>query len=317
MSERISHNGFSIIKIGDVPLQEDRPKFIVDGLVAKSLTLLYGRPKHGKSTIAMALAIAVANGSDTFLGRKVNLNGPAKVAIIAGDPEDDSEYDRVIAGGVPPEGVHIYCFSRPPQAEHWQEAITELRHWGAQLVIIDNLQSFCRDVNDSRMVAYVLDRCDQLMRAGIAVVLVHHISEKTGPNGSSTTPMGHTSISAAARWKVRTYLPDTGPLKLTCEGNYGPMHEIILSRPDGKPRFDVLDTADAGKIADRRARRKVERDKAKLDKNAAIAAFWRQHCQGMTQRQAAEKIAAEFGGKAATHQPLISRVYSRVQADAA
>lgn len=318
MSQRIARNGFSIIKIGDEPLPEDRPKFIVDGIVAKSLTLLYGQPKHGKSTLAMALAVAVANGYETFLGRKVNLDGPVKVGIIAGDPEDDSEYDRVIAGTVPADdGVHVYCFARPPQPEHWQEALTELRHWGAQLVIIDNLQSFCRDVNESRMISPILDRCDQLMRTGVAVVLVHHVSEKSGPGGPSTTPMGHTSISAAARWKVRTYLPGNGPLKLTCEGNYGPMHEILLSRPDGTLRFDVLGAADAEQITERRAQRKAVRDKTKLDRNAAIAAFWRTNCHGMNYDEASAKIAAEFGGKASTHRSQISRVYSKIPADAA
>lgn len=285
--KRVQRDGFTTILVDDEPLEDDRPRFLVDGLVARSLTLLYGQPKHGKSTLAMAMAVAVANGAPEFLGRKVNLNGPAKVGIIAGDPEDDIEYVKALRGSVPPGMVMTYCPQRPPQPEHWASVLSEMKLWGVQLVIIDNLQAFCRDVNDSRLVAPMLDRCDQLTRAGIAVILVHHTSEKPSEHGPRTTPMGHTAISAAARWKVRTYLPDNGHLIVTCEGNYGGKHELRLSRPNGQPTFDVISTADTGELSDRYARRKAERDKATLNRNAEIAAYVD---AGNSQRQAAKNF---------------------------
>jgi hypothetical protein len=299
--KRIQRDGFTSILVDDEPLEDDKPRFLIDGLVARSLTLLYGQPKHGKSTLAMAIAIAVANGSPEFLGRKVNLDGPVKVGIIAGDPEDDIEYAKALRGNVPSGSVMTYCPQRPPQPEHWASVISEMKLWGVKLVIIDNLQAFCRDVNDSRLVAPMLDRCDQLTRAGIAVILVHHTSEKSTEHGPRTTPMGHTAISSAARWKVRAYLPDNGHLIVTCEGNYGGKHELRLSRPNGRPNFDVISTADTGELTDRYAKRKAARDKATLNRNGEIAAYV---AAGHTQRDAADKFKVS--------QPTVARACAAV-----
>jgi hypothetical protein len=45
------------------------PQFLVPGLIVEGLTLLAGRPKIGKSWLALACAVAVATGGE-FLGRK-------------------------------------------------------------------------------------------------------------------------------------------------------------------------------------------------------------------------------------------------------
>ena len=91
--------------------------------------------------------------------------------------------------------------------------------------------------------------------------------------------------------------------------------ELTLSEPTDTPRFDVLKSTPADELAARKGRQQQERDKATLDKNQAIAKFWREQCKGMTQRQAGEKIAAEFGGSAATHASQVSRVYAKIQPD--
>jgi hypothetical protein len=85
---------------------------------------------------------------------------------------------------------------------------------------------------------------------------------------------------------------------------------MLITEPTDMPRFEVLSATGSDELAERRRRR----SKAALDRNAQIAAYWRKECQGMTQRQAAAKIAAQFGGEAATHQPKISRVYSKINA---
>lgn len=59
----------------DLPL----PQFLVDGLLAEGLTVLGGKPKHGKSWLALLLAWAVA-GARPIDGRSVR---PAEVLYLA------------------------------------------------------------------------------------------------------------------------------------------------------------------------------------------------------------------------------------------
>lgn len=286
--KRVQRDGFTVISVDDEPLPEERPRFLIDGMVARSLTLLYGQPKHGKSTMAQALAIAVSNGHSEFLGRKVNVDEPTKVAVIAGDPEDDIEYANALRGRVPEGMVMAYCPQRPPTAEHWQNALSEIRLWGAKLVIIDNLQAFVSDVNESKWVAQMLDRCDQLARSGIAVILLHHASEKSDGHGPRTTPLGVNSISSRSRWKVRLHLPPTGPLKVHCEGNGAAEHEMELTRPNGHPSFELMGTKDSGTIIAEKEQRRRQRSKEWMDENQRI---WAVMDQGKSYRQ----VAAEMG----------------------
>jgi AAA domain-containing protein len=298
MSRKIHEQGYSYIEIDDKPLEDERPPFLVDGIVASTLTLLYGAPKSGKSTLAAALAVSVANGTE-FLGRPVNAIGTNRVAIVTGDPGDDDHYTRMIHRDVPAGSVRPYAFSRPPMPEIWAKVCYEIQRDQTELCIIDNLVAFVPgDVNDHRPVRVFHDQAiDQLTRDGIAVVLIHHTSEKRGDHGYSKTPMGNTAISAAARWKWRVETPDiVGPSRLTFEGNYGPTHEMHVTRPAGAAHFDVLEVVEPDELAQRRR----NRQRATLDQRAAIGTFIATECQGLTQVDAASKVAQHFGLNPAT-----------------
>lgn len=303
MSVKIHEQGYSYIVIDDKPLEDARPPFLVDGIVASTLTLLYGAPKTGKSTIAAALSVAIANGTP-FLNQPVNASG--KVAIITGDPGDDDYYASMFYGKVPSGTVRPYAFSRPPMQETWAKVCYEIQREQVTLVIIDNLVAFVPgDVNDHRPVRIFHDTAiDPLVRAGIAVVLIHHTSEKRGEHGVSKTPMGNTAISAAARWKVRVETPDVaGPTKLVLEGNYGPTHELIVTRPDGTANFEVIDAVEAGELA----RWKMERNAGTVARRAEYREYVLAECQGLNQTKTAEKLAEKYGGTKGTHTVMLSK----------
>jgi AAA domain len=305
MSRRIHKEGYSYIEIDGNPLEDERPPFLVEGIVSSTLTLLYGAPKSGKSTLAAALAVAVANGG-TYLEKPAPRG---KVAIVTGDPSDDDQYYRYAYGRVPDGAVTPYAFSRPPMAETWGKVCYEIERNGTNLAIIDNLTAFAPggDVSDQRSFRTFYDGViDQLTRNGIAVVLIHHTSEKRGEHGGySRTPMGHTAISAAARWKWRIETPDvTGPSRLTFEGNYGPKYEMLVTRPGGVADFDVIEVTQPDELAARRR----NRQRATMDRNAEIARWVVDNCQGVTSNtEAGRRVAGQYGGSEGTHRVMLGK----------
>lgn len=253
--------------------------------------------------MAAALAVAVANGTP-FLSRPVNATG--SVAIITGDPGDDDYYASMLYGRVETGSVRSYAFSRPPMPETWAKVCYEIERNATRLVVIDNLVSFVPgDVNDHRPVRMFHDTAiDPLTRAGISVVLIHHTSEKRGEHGTPKIPMGNTAISAAARWKWRVELPDiAGPATLTFEGNYGPVHEMIVTRPEGKPIFDVIDVIKPDELV----KRTIDRRADTQAKRAEIRQFILGECISLNGKETAEAIAEKFGGSVRTHAAQISR----------
>lgn len=99
MSNRVQ--AFTFTK--DAILPKVPPPFLVDGVLHRSQTILFGQTNCGKSMIACSLAVSVASGQN-WCGRTVSSSGP--VAIVSGDPDGLYEtYDRLdkvrddIAGG--------------------------------------------------------------------------------------------------------------------------------------------------------------------------------------------------------------------------
>jgi RecA-family ATPase len=63
-------------------LDQEPPPFLIDGVLHRSVTLLYGQTKSGKSTLAASMAVALAGGHGDWLGRPIapdGTQGPGKV----------------------------------------------------------------------------------------------------------------------------------------------------------------------------------------------------------------------------------------------
>ena len=103
-------------------LEDDPPPFLVEGIVHSTMTLIYGQTLAGKSTLAGALAVTLANGESEFLGHGVNADGPLTVGIISGDPGGAAEYRRRIHAYVKPDAeLYVDSPDRPAQPETWHE----------------------------------------------------------------------------------------------------------------------------------------------------------------------------------------------------
>lgn len=299
----------------DAMLPKVPPPFLVDGILHRSQTIIYGQTNAGKSMAGLSLAVSVASGRDWY-GRTVASSGP--VAIVSGDPDGKYEnYDRLdkVRDELGDGKIRIILPQRPMARETWFEI--EQQTEGCSLMILDNLTQFVPgSLNDDNAVKLVYEQLQALSRNDIAVCVLAHTSDKKNEHGySSDIPLGSTIIRTVPRWFV--YMKRArGALSLSMSGNGGRPWEMTLTEPSDTPRFEVIDTVSADELAERRQRGQRQRDTATLDRNRAIAKFWRENCQGkMTNREAGEKIAAEFGGKASTHASQISRVYAKIQPD--
>ena len=129
------------------------------------------------------------------------------------------------------------------------------------------------------------------------MTLLAHSSEKWGERGPSKLPMGSSQIRFGPRWWCYVGRAK-GDMVAEFDGNEGTPYQMRLSEPDGKPSFEVRgDVIDLGA---KRRERGQRRDQ--------IVRFVAEHrSEVTTQRELADMIEAEFGGKASTHKVNLSR----------
>jgi hypothetical protein len=299
----------------DTPMPEGPPPFLVEGVLHRSQTILYGQTCAGKSMLAVSLAVAVASGQTSWLGQAIASGG--RVAIVSGDPDGKYEtlerLDKVRADlGV--GQVRLIMPERPMAQESWFEIAGATE--GCRLMFLDNLTQFVPgSLNDDNAVKLVYEQLQMLARRGMAICTLAHTSEKKNENGfASDVPLGSTIIRTVPRWFV--YVRRTqGSLVAAFAGNGERPWELRLSEPTDTPRFEVLSSSTADELASRRAAKAQERDRAKLNKNAQMAAWWRDNCQGMSDVKAGQMLADEFGGTAGTHRVNIGRLYRNLPAE--
>lgn len=279
----------------DAYLPKVPPPFLVDGVLHRSQTIIFGQTNAGKSMLATSLAVSVASGRD-WCGRTVHDSGP--VAIISGDPDGLYEtYERLdkvrddIGGGE----IHIHLPERPLAKETWFQLRQETE--GCKLMILDNLTQFVPGtLSDDLAVKLVYEQLEALSREhGMAVCVLAHTSDKKNEHGySPNIPSGSFVIRSVPRWFA--YLKRAnGALTVSMSGNSGGRPwELTLSEPADTPRFDVIRETPPDELAERRGQRRQQRDKETLDQNARIKAWLDDH-PGLPQRQAAEQMTGELG----------------------
>ena len=199
---------------------EERPPFLVEGIIHRSMTLIIGKPEGGKSTLARTIVAGLANGDKEILG-KPNLAGVLKAAIIAADPDSAQEYSEqfrtLLDDGVT---VPVHCPDLPVAAATWEEMHSLSARNAYQLIVVDNLWQFLPggDLDNPAAIQEMYHQLRWFDNHHIAVVLLAHSTVKKVRGASA---LGHTTIHAGPRW--------------TCEviGRKSPVRTLDFS---GNPR---------------------------------------------------------------------------------
>jgi hypothetical protein len=186
------HQGPQFIRASDLAAQPQQEiEWIVDGMIPYGGTaLLVSKPKVGKSTTALTLALQVARGED-FLGRKTR-KGPVLYAGLEGSERE--LHKRLAAMGVSDEDdLFVFVGRAPDDALAWiREAVEQHK---PVVIIIDTLQRFARlkDLNDYAAVSNATDPLIELAReSGAALVYLHHAGK------SERTDVGDTVLGSTA-----------------------------------------------------------------------------------------------------------------------
>ena len=220
-------------------LLETKPEdanYCVDGLLpTNGLSILAGKPRAGKTTLARQLAVAVAQGTQ-FLGRTVQQGSVLYLAI----EEKQSEVTRHLQqlGISPADPIFVHC-GAVPKNECLEMLIASLKQTnGVALVIIDPLFRFVgvKDSNDYVQVNNTLERLMEVARnCRVHILTVHHMKKKVTED-SIDGALGSTAIVAGCDTFIALHVDGKGIRSILTRQRYGSDMESTQLIWDGRTR---------------------------------------------------------------------------------
>lgn len=164
---------------------EEEADWIIDGLLCKGgLSILAGKPKAGKSTLARCVAFAVSTGQ-SILNRVVTQGTVVYIGLEDRRREIRNHFRLLGADGN--ENLFIHAEPLRPGSEpdcmNDLEAVVNAHH--PSMIVIDTLFRFCR-VRDVSSYSEVIEALDPFLfvarDANTHILLIHHApkAEKDG-----------------------------------------------------------------------------------------------------------------------------------------
>ena len=176
--------------------------WVVPGVLPEGLTILAGKPKLGKSWLALDMALAVARGG-SVLGRECDL-GPALYLAL----EDNQRRLQRRLNLIEPYlswPADLELNTRLPRLD--QGGIKTIREWietreGAKLVIVDTLavvrpQGKANDTAHASDYGALRGLHQIASNTGVAIMVVHHL-RKADADDPFDTVSGSTGLTGAA-----------------------------------------------------------------------------------------------------------------------
>ena len=156
-------------------------RWVVPGMVPEGVALLAGKPKLGKSWLAMGLCVAVASGGVAFGNVRVEKGSALYLALEDNERRLQFRLKKILARTEVPDGLH-YSVECPRLDEGGVEAV---EGWlrsrpDARLVVIDTLAKIRprqrRGANAYQEDYEALEALLPLAaRHNVAVLVVHHL----------------------------------------------------------------------------------------------------------------------------------------------
>lgn len=271
---------------------DDTP-FVIEGLVARGVTLLYGQSEAGKSMIGAGIVGVAVSGQEEFLGRAVERRD-WRAGILTGDFRDAPRWCERLEGVLAPEQmtkVNIYDPTRVkmPFDEGWAE-LAKVADWeGVNLLVIDNLSTFIPgDINHGPACMQFFDTLVQFTAKDITVIVLAHSTEKHSQFGTQDF-IGHSAIKQRPSFHLKVRKVDDYHKILTTHGNDSGDGELSVSMADpAVPAFRLVSQKGSDQLSEERRSRRRNRDKGKMDLNAEVWAVKDAHPDWSYQRIANE-----------------------------
>jgi len=249
-----SSDGLTTFSANDLQAMEFPPlEFLVEGLITEGLTLLAGKPKMGKSWMALDIAMSVAIGCDA-LGDRACKKGTTLYCALEDNPR---RLRRRMA--------HVYGDQATwPKNFHFTTQMKKLDDGGSEqledwvlehrpsLIIIDTL--VCVRSASKRRTEYEADYAAlaPLQRLageyGIAIIIVHH-QRKMGSDDPLDTVSGTTGLSGGVD---NILILDRKSHGVTLYGRGREMDDIDITVELDDGYWRILGDSDAVKISSQR-----------------------------------------------------------------
>jgi hypothetical protein len=212
-----------------------------DGLLCKGdLGILYGKPKLGKSWLALMLARAAATGKP-WLG----ISGPAepaRVCFVSLEIKARRLQERLKRlRGDDPQSANLYLLARPDlkgpvnllDDSCFGQVKAFVSGLALDLIVIDaTSRTHTADENDGQAMAELLARCDRLgLETGCAVLLIHH-ERKSDPKAN-----GKEDDLDALRGSSRFLSDPTLLMRLKRRGG---LLQLVCAGANNGPEFDPV-----------------------------------------------------------------------------
>lgn len=160
-----------------------RTSFLVPGLIPRgAITLLLGDKKHGKSAIAMELAVDTAQRTPRWLGFPLNadLSGFA-VYLLGEDALGEAAHRIQRMTGQP--GLPILLNVIPPDQTEIDELLSRLASQKIALLVVDPCRKYHHGNEDSSdTISELFTKLETFARAkNCAVLVLHHLKRNAHP----------------------------------------------------------------------------------------------------------------------------------------
>jgi hypothetical protein len=181
-------------------------QWVVPGVLPEGLSLLAGKPKKGKSWMALGMCEAVAVGGVAFGTRSVDQGDTLYLALEDNTKRLQKRLRKVLDGRAAPDRMHLHTvWPRLDEggAEQLDEWLTE--HPEARLVVIDTLAKIRKPAGGANIYAEDYAALELLLllaaKHGVAIVVVHHLRKM-----AASDPMDEISSSTGLTAGVDGFL---------------------------------------------------------------------------------------------------------------
>lgn len=155
-------------------------RWVVPDVLPEGLTLLVGKPKKGKSWMALGTCEAVAVGGVAFGTKRVEQGDALYLALEDNRKRLRKRLEKILDGRPAPKRMHLHTeWPRLDEggAELLDEWLTE--HPEARLVVVDTLAKIRKPARGQNVYAEDYAALEQLLplasKQGVAIVVVHHL----------------------------------------------------------------------------------------------------------------------------------------------
>jgi len=235
------------------------PPWIWSGYLARgAVTILAGKPKAGKSTLGLALANALADRKDTFLGHQLDA-GP----VVYASEEGAATLAHKIGDGDLRIVTRETAWPKPDWQTLVEAAAAEATRIGAAMVVIDTFAFWAalgpEAEKDAGSMQNAMAPLVEIARQDVAVLLIVHARKGGGDDGEAVR--GSTALAGAADIILELERIQGGPprqRKLLALSRYPQTPGALVAEHDPhQDQWQVIgegsDRGDAREITDRSA----------------------------------------------------------------